>query len=158
MTAWFLGFAMYALAPLYQGPPPPEVGLVRLAVSGVDTVALERSEATLMSLTARRYVTLRQTPLKSSDFDPCLGHGAETVRCIEQTLSRLDARPGDIVLLVQPADEGFQWTCIGAPVRAFEADRQVFRRIFRARTDDNLTEVFSRASACLTYAGHQSGW
>lgn len=158
MTAWILGFAIHALASPPQGPPPPEVGLVRLTAPSVDALALDRSEGTLTSLVSRRYVALRETPLKDSDFTPCLSQGAETARCVEQTLSRLNARPGDIVLLIQPADDGFQWTCIGAPVRAFEPRHQFFRRIHRARTDDDLTAVFNRASACLTYAGRQSGW
>lgn len=148
--------ALWGLAP--QGPPPPEVGLVRVVGPDVDAETLHRSEGTLTTLVTRRYIALRETPLKDSDFTPCLTEADGTRSCIEQTLSRLQARPGDIVVLVEAADDGFRWTCVGKPVEAFEPDHQVFRRLFRARTDDDLNAVFNRASACLTYAGHQSGW
>ncbi len=159
MVAWaFLGAALSLSALAVQGPPPPAVGLVRLVAPGIDAEALGRSEGTLSSLVSRRYIALRETPLKDSDFTPCLSRGSETTHCLEQTLVRLEARPGDIVVLVEAAEHGFKWTCVGAPVRAFAPEHQVLRRFYRARTDDDLMAVFHRASACLTYAGHQSGW
>ncbi len=159
MLAWaFVGAALFLSGSPPQGPPPPVVGLVRLVSADVNAEALDRSEGTLTSLVDRRYIGVRETSLEKSELTPCLSRGDETVSCIEQTLNRLQAQPGEIVLLVEAAEDGFKWTCVGAPVRRFEADRQVFRRVYRARTDDDLMAVFNRASACLTYAGHQSGW
>ena len=158
MTDWLLGIALLVAASVPQGPPPPQIGLIKLASPSLDSLAQESSEGTLSSLVARRYVALQGSALKPEDFTPCLTEGSRTVRCIEQVLESRGARPGEIVLLVEPADDGFRWTCVGAPKRAFNSEHQIFQNIHHLPSDHGQSAVFSRASACLTYAGLQSGW
>jgi hypothetical protein len=153
-----ISLLLSSIGSLQAAPPPPEVSVIWLIEAGIDSGTMDRSEGTLTSLNSRRYVTVHETATDKTAFTPCLSQGGDTVDCIEQGLSRQNARPGEIVIWVQAADDGFRWTCVGRPTRAFDASHQVFRRIFRPRTDDDLNAMFNRASACLTYAGHQSGW
>jgi len=158
VTDWLLGIALLVAASVPQGPPPPQIGLIKLASPSLDSLAQESSEGTLSSLVARRYVALQGSAQKPEEFTPCLTEGSRTVRCIEQVLESRGARPGEIVLLVEPADDGFRWTCVGAPRRAFNSEHQIFQRRDHLPSNDSQNAAFRRASACLTYAGLQSGW
>lgn len=158
MAGWVLIITLLVATSVPQGPPPPQIGLIKLASPSLDPLAQESSEGTLSSIVARRYVALQGSVLQPEDFTPCLTEGSRTVRCIEQVLESRDALPGEIVLLVEPADDGFRWTCVGAPRRAFNSEHQIFQRRDHFPSDDSQNAAFRRASACLTYAGLQSGW
>lgn len=139
------------------GPPPPRVSLI---VSPAESLSADGRAATqtILGKLQAGYLTVSPSSLKSEDLADC-AEQTEIPICLAEALRRAGASTGEIVLLSWEKDGVLHWLCVGRNARPFVASRQSvslgpLADLFGAGEADLL----QRASACLTYAGNQSGW
>lgn len=139
------------------GPPPPQVSLI---ASPAESLSAEGRAATqtILGKLQPGYLTVKSSSLKPEDLGDC-GEQADTAICLAEALSRAGANTGDIALVSWENDGVLHWLCVGRNARPFVASRQSvslgpLANLYGA----GETELLQRASACLTYAGNQSGW
>lgn len=139
------------------GPPPPQVSLM---VSPAESLSAEGRAATqtILGKLQPGYLTVRPSAFKPEDLADC-AEQTETPICLAEALSRAGASTGDIVLVPWENDGVLHWLCVGRNARPFVASRQsVSLGPLADLYGAGESELLQRASACLTYAGNQSGW
>lgn len=139
------------------GPPPPQVSLVESPAESLSADGRAATQ-TILGKLQPGYLTVRSSALKPEDLVDC-GEPTETAACLAEALSRAGASAGDIVLVSWEDAGVLHWLCVGRNARPFVASRQsVSLGPLADLYGAGETALLQRASACLTYAGNQSGW
>lgn len=142
---------------LFQTPPPPEVRLLLIPGADLSREGLMETERMLATLQPDDLI-VRESGMSASTFDACLDQ-LDPQACLSQTLSEVGATSGEVVLLARTDEDAVTWLCVGRDRRPFMAARQAVGfalSSFIPPADDAVARA--AAAACLTYAGHQSGW
>jgi hypothetical protein len=156
-----LAFALFAGPAPQAGPPPPAIALIKGHSPSLPDSAWADSERLLNRLQGAHFL-LEDSPIDGRAVNGC-AQSAEAGRvelsvCMEARMDEDQAPVGTVALAVSAdANGAVTWTCVGRPIRPFDGERQ--RATFPAGAlDDPTFETRLKAAACLSYAGHQSGW
>ena len=139
------------------GPPPPQISLIEAPAESLSAEGRAATQ-TILGKLQPGYLTVRASSLEPEDLTHC-GEQAEPAICLGEALSRAGAGAGDVALVSWEEGGVLHWICVGRNARPFVASRQSvslgpLANLYGA----GETELLQRASACLTYAGNQSGW
>jgi hypothetical protein len=150
--------AMLMASALQLGPPPPQVTLIQLPAEALSGEGRSATRTILASLQPA-YVRVRPSERPTRDLGLCGAGQSMTEACLAEALTRAGADAGEVVLTAWESDGVLHWLCVGKGDRPFTPERQSvalgpIADLYR----DGESEVLHRAAACLTYAGHQSGW
>ncbi|WP_156389440.1 hypothetical protein [Brevundimonas sp. Root1423] len=152
-------FATVLTAVIVQlAPPPPQITLIQLPGDNV-SVEGRMATRTILDKLQPAYLVVRPSTLPTEDFGRCWTQQPATEACLARALDRAGAQTGEVILAFWERDGILHWLCVGKSGRPFTGSRQSvalgpLADLYR----DGESEVLHQAAACLTYAGHQSGW
>ena len=146
--------------PIPSLPPAPQVWLVQVRLASASDLSERATERLIASLSGT-YLTFSAPPTEVPSFAGCDVDDETARQCVVDRLLEARARPGTVALVASETPDGaLRWQCIGAGRGAFLAERQSVQWAGVLKGPDRswTPEELSTASACLTYAGRQSGW
>lgn len=145
------------------GPPTPRVALVISPSDETpDQAAAHAVSERLIAALAPDYLVVRPSTIPPEILVRCRTARATEASCAATELSRADARPGEVALLIWRGQEGaVGWTCVGR--RGARTLGDIARFSIPAEEVSDPPSEWPRdrlagAAACLTRAAAQGGW